>query len=118
MNYVNINGSGHYPISYAALDGELLVLTFPDAKPISFGDIEIVTESDKTVSVHEHYDTVYDRAGNTYWLSNDGSRKPDPKPEPDEPDEPTPTIEDRLRDLESSQTDQDDVLEYLLGVED
>lgn len=51
------------------------------------------------------YTTICREVENTIWYSNDGSVYVEPQPEPEpepEPVDPTPSIEERISDLESA----------------
>ena len=97
MDTVKINGVRSYEFSTAYADSDnLLTIAFNSDIPREFGALEFYTDRGERYAEFYGYDTVYDMDGITVTLSNDGSVKPH---EGDEPD-PTPTLEERVYDLE------------------
>lgn len=97
MDTVRINGVRSFEIrtAYAPKDS-LLSVEFLNDIPHEFGELEFFTDrGEKYANFYDFY-TVYSMDGNTVTLSNDGSVKPEEEDDPD----PTPTLEERVYDLE------------------
>lgn len=65
----------------------VLKIVFADEIPPEFGDLTLITAGGIKATTLHGYDTVYQRDGNTIWLSNNGTvyQEPEPTPEPAPP---------------------------------
>lgn len=97
MDTVRINGGRSYEFSTAYTPADnLLAFEFCDAPPREYGFMELYTSGGVKYAEFEGYVTVYEADGNVVTLSNDGSVKP----HEDDPPDPTPSLEERVYDLE------------------